>query len=86
MNDFHVGKQVVGIDAAFKHISSDQLIRKGQIYAIRSVGPPDLDPQDKSGQTASAVWPVCLNPYNDDLLDLPSSYPDQVLGLRFSGS
>jgi hypothetical protein len=38
MNDFYVGQQVVCIDDTFKHVSIDQLIRKGQIYTIRWVG------------------------------------------------
>ncbi|OEC93272.1 MULTISPECIES: CAP-Gly domain protein [unclassified Rhizobium] len=36
--DFHVGQKVVCIDDTFKHVSIDQLIRKGTIYTIRWVG------------------------------------------------
>ncbi|MFT4183630.1 MAG: CAP-Gly domain protein [Rhizobium sp.] len=36
--DFHVGQKVVCIDDRFKHVSIDQLIRKGTIYTIRWVG------------------------------------------------
>lgn len=36
--DFHVGQKVVCIDDKFKHVSIDQLIRKGTIYTIRWVG------------------------------------------------
>ncbi|MEH7869256.1 CAP-Gly domain protein [Rhizobium laguerreae] len=36
--DFHVGQKVVCIDDKFKHVSIDQLIRKGEIYTIRWVG------------------------------------------------
>ncbi|CAK08419.1 hypothetical protein RL2929 [Rhizobium johnstonii 3841] len=36
--DFHVGQKVVCINDTFKHVSIDQLIRKGEIYTIRWVG------------------------------------------------
>jgi hypothetical protein len=39
MHQFHVGQKVVCIDDTFKHVSIDQLIRKGQIYTIRWIGP-----------------------------------------------
>lgn len=38
MNQFHVGQQVVCIDAKFKNVSIDQLIREGQTYTIRWLG------------------------------------------------
>jgi hypothetical protein len=39
MHQFHVGQKVVCIDDTFKNVSIDQLIRKGQIYTIRWIGP-----------------------------------------------
>lgn len=39
MYDFHVGQKVVCINDTFKNVSIDQLIRKGQVYTIRWVGP-----------------------------------------------
>jgi hypothetical protein len=39
MSNFHVGQKVVCIDDTFKNVSIDQVIRKGEIYTIRWVGP-----------------------------------------------
>src|ERR1700754_3743525 len=36
--EFHVGQKVVCIDDKFKHVSIDQLIRKGEIYTVRWIG------------------------------------------------
>ncbi|MGO7778500.1 CAP-Gly domain protein, partial [Rhizobium johnstonii] len=36
--DFHVGQQVVCLNDTFKHVSVDQLIRKGEISTLRWVG------------------------------------------------
>jgi hypothetical protein len=38
MNEFHVGQKVVCIDDTFKHVSIDQLIRKGHVYTVRWLG------------------------------------------------